>query len=234
MKRQSSRGLLMGVLLSGVLALPVTAQHQQHHQAGNKDTTESDIGMKSGRMHQMHRGEHAMMGQGNMQDHMRAMHQMMSHPVMRTMMMTTAIPAMKDTLGLSQDQIRKLDATNESLQKKRENLGARLDEVDGRLKNELGTLSDSDSDELESLIRERAVLVADHQALALTSAVQMHGVLTENQQAKLASMDAMQMHRHLMSSMSHEQMMSMMHGGMMSGMGCPMMTGEMMGGVKDN
>ena len=169
-----------------------------------------------------------MMGQGMMQNmpmmqgmmqRMQGMHQqMMQNPMHRSSMMTFMLPALADTLGLSDQQ---LDQIN---QLKRDAMAQRKEHKEQMKahRNELMSLFEGDEQPPANVVRQHltamAELRAGQQAAMYETAQEMRQVLTDAQRQTLASLTMQQKMRQMMSRMPMMDMMQMMQsmqGGMM-------------------
>lgn len=161
-----------------------------------------------------------MMGPGMMQM-MRGMHQqMMQNPMHRASMMTFMLPALADTLGLSDQQLEQISQLKSGAMSQRQEHRQQM----MAHRNELMSLFEGDEQPSADAVRQHltamAELRANQQAALYETAQQMRQVLTEEQRQTLASLTPQQRMRQMMSHMTVMDMMQMMqsmHGGMMGG-----------------
>ena len=209
---------LTALLLALFLTADVQAQQPRRGQMAPPDT----MSMMMGQGMMMHR----MMG---MRGGMQGMHQqMMQNPLHRTTMMIYALPALADTLGLSDEQRKQLQQQKEQFLSQRQ---ARRQEMQAQRK-ELMALFEGTAQPETSAVREQlqalATLRAEHQAARYEAAVQMRNVLTDAQRQTLDEIEPRALHRQLMANMTVMEMMQMMramHGGRMGMGGAGMMQG---------
>lgn len=215
---------------------PALAQRGQHHpegrpgpMMGQADTTGGMMGMMNGGM--MGSG---MMGRGMMQM-MQGMHrQMMQSPMHRSQMSVFMLPALADTLGLSEDQLAQIEQLRSEAmsrrQEQRQQMMARRKQMMSLFESE----EPPPADQMRTHMREMAQMRAEQQADLYETAQRMREVLTDEQRATLEALTPQQRMRQMMSRMSMMEMMEMMQsmqggmmgGGMMGGMqGMPMMQG---------
>lgn len=186
------------------------------------------MGMMKGRMGQ------GMMGQGMMRM-MQGMHeQMMQNPMHRASMMTFMLPALADTLGLSEQQLEQIN------QLKSEAMTQRQEHRDQIMtqRKEFMSLFEADEQPAPEAVRQHLTAMAEmragRQAAMYETAQEMRQVLTAEQRQTLGSLTHQQKMRQMMSQMPMMDMMQMMrsvHGGMMGpGMmaGYGPMRGQMM------
>lgn len=159
-----------------------------------------------------------MMGGGMMQM-MRGMHQqMMQNPMHRTSMMTFMLPALADTLGLSEEQTTQLNQLKSEAMAQRQEHQQQMNTH----RQELMGLFDGDEQPATEAVREHVMAMAEmranQQAALYETAQQMRNVLTDAQRQMLDGMTPQQMMHQMMSNMPMMEMMQMMrsmHGGMM-------------------
>jgi hypothetical protein len=177
-------------------------------------------GMKGGEMQggEMQGG----MMQGGMMDTM--MQRMASDAVGQSVMQVYLLPALRDSLSLSDDQAARLEDLKQQFAAQRDEIQAdsraqerQFDEVMGAEQPDLGRA--------EALLTDRAALEADAQMAALRAAARMKEVLSGEQRAELAALEPIQMHRAMMQNLPMRDMMQMMGDMMMADMqmSCPMM-----------
>jgi Spy/CpxP family protein refolding chaperone len=173
-----------------------------------------------------------MQGQGMMQgdmmqnmpmmmQRMRAMHQrMMQNPMHRARMMAFMLPAMADTLGLSEEQTAQLNQLkSEAMAQRKE----QMKQVKAH-RRQLMALFDEDgqpsADAMRAHLTAMAELQTDQKIALYGTAQEMRQVLTAEQRKTLSSMSMKQRMRQMMANMPMMDMMQMMqsmHGGMMGG-----------------
>lgn len=190
---------------------PALAQTGEHaHGAGGQ----SGCPMMSGAAHggMMHGG---MMQGGMMQgDHA----QMMSSPLMRTGMLVGALPEMKDELGLTDAQQKRIAALKADFTATRQQRAAQLAPKRQELQG-LAAAERADPARVRTLMKELAGAQADLHALAYETGTKMQETLTPAQKEKLAALDATALCRKAMGGsgamMQHGmQEGTMPHGGM--------------------
>jgi len=222
--------VVLSIFLSLGLLLPVSAdaQHRQHHgQQGQQSMMARPDSMPGGMMGMM-QGD--MMGQGMMQM-MRGMHQkMMQNPMHRSHMTAFMLPALADTLGLSDQQVKQIN------QLKSEAMSQRNDHREQMMaqRQEFMSLFEEGAQPSADAVRQHVTAMAEmranQQAAMYETAQQMRQVLTDEQRTMLDSLTPQQQMRQMMSQMPMMDMMQMMrsmHGGMMGG-------GMMQGGMMQN
>lgn len=160
----------------------------------------------------MHRG---------MMQMMQGMHQqMMQHPMHRFNMRAFMLPALADTLGLSEEQVSELqelksEAMNQR-QEHRQQMMADRKEFMGLFEN-----GQPSPERVRQHVTEMAEKRANQQAAAYETAQQMRDVLTDKQRQILDGLTHQESMRQMMSNMPMMDMMQtmrFMHGsGMMSG-----------------
>lgn len=216
---------LFALALFTAAAAPTFAQHEQHHQQEQQARADTMPGMMQGMM------SPGMM-QGGMMQMMHGMHQqMMQNPMHRANMMAFTLPALADTLELSDEQTQQLDALKSELtgrlQSSREQMTTRHEELSGLFEEG----ARPDADQVRQHLEEMAELRADRQAALYETAQEMREVLTDEQQQMLDEMTPQEQMHQVMANMTMQDMMQMMqsmHGGMMGGgmMGQGMMQAE--------
>ncbi len=183
----------------------------------------------------MMQGERMM--HGGMMQRMRGMHQqMMQSPMHRTSMMAFMLPALADTLGLSDQQKSRLqEMKSEVTAQRQEHRQQMMSE-----RQEFMSLFDDDGSPSTDAVRQHLMTMAEEranqQAALYETAQQMRQVLTDEQRQVLDDMSPQQRMHQMMSRMPMMDMMEMMrtmHGGMMGG--GMMQPGSMMkqGGMKN-
>jgi hypothetical protein len=218
---------VLTILFASVLLASSPVQAQQP-QRGMMMRSDSMRGSMMGPMQ-------SQMMAGSMIPMMRGTHrQMMQNPMHRTSMMAFMLPALADTLGLSDDQVAQLDQLQGGLMEQRQ---AHHQQIMTH-RQELMGLFEGDEQPAAEAVREHlsamAVLHANQQATVYETALQMRGVLTAEQQEMLDGMTPQQQMRQMMSRMTMMDMMQMMrsiHGGTMGGgmmQNMPMRQGGMM------
>lgn len=171
-----------------------------------------------------------MMGQGMMQM-MRGMHQrMMQNPMHRSSMMAFTLPALADTLGLSDQQVSQLEELRSNMtdqrQEHREQMRAQRTEFMSLFEGK----ERPSPDEVRQHLMDMAEMRALQQASVYETAEQMREVLTDEQRQTIASLTPQQRMRQMMAHMPMMDMMQMMrsmHRGMMG-------QGMMLGGMMKN
>ena len=196
------------------------------------------MGMMQGRMG----GQGMMQNMPMMMQRMQGMHQkMMQNPMHRAQMMTFMLPALADTLGLSDQQIEQMN------QLKSEAMAQRNDQKEQMMthRKELMGLFEGDGQPSADAVRQHLTAMAEmragQQAAMYEASQQMRQVLTAEQREMLSGMTMQQRMRQMMANMPMMDMMQMMrsmHGGMMGGgmmQNMPMQNGGMMqqGGMKN-
>lgn len=195
---------LLAFVLATLVAVPASAQHQQHHgQAPTQqaDSTRDMTGMMPGDMMQMH---------------MRMVEQAMADPLRRAAMLVRVLPTMQEPLALSDEEAASLRQTAQRFRTEQQAHMEQAARVQEQLRDLLAS-DDADPARVESLLVEAASHHAQLQALAYRTARQMQGGLSDEQRAKLSEMTPMAMHHHMMTNMTMMEMMQLMHGEMMSG-----------------
>jgi hypothetical protein len=203
-----------------LMVLPAQAQHGQH--SGQQE--------KPGMMARSDRTSGPMMGmmQGEMMQRMRGMHQqMMQNPMHRSSMMAFMLPALADTLGLSDQQRSQLqELKSEAMSRRQEQRQQMMKDR----KEFMGLFEEGSPapDEVRRHLTAMAEKRAGSRASLYETAQEMNQVLTEEQRQTLEGMTHRQRMRQMMSSMPMMDMMKMMrsmHGSMM---GDTMQKGSMM------
>lgn len=170
-----------------------------------------------------------------MMQRMHRMHQqMMNNPVQRSAMMALMLPAFADTLGLTDQQERRLQEL------KSEALAQRRDDRQQKMRNreELTGLFEEGNpspEQVRRLVTVMAEQKAGRQAATYETAHQMRQVLTDPQRQMLQGLSHRERMRHVMATMPMMEMMQMMRSmhegqmrpGMMQGGGMPMMESGM-------
>jgi hypothetical protein len=219
---------VFSALLTLALLIPLSAeaQHRQHHgQRGQQGMMARSDSMSGGMMGMMQ----SRMGQGMMQMMQGMRQQMMQNPMHQASMMTFMLPALADTLGLSDQQIEKVNQfKSEAMsqrQKHRKQMVAQRKEFMGLFEGDQQPAPDAVRQHLTAMAEMRA----GQQAATYETAQEMRQVLTAEQRQTLGSLTPQQKMRQMMSQMPMMDMMQMMrsmHGGMMGG---GMMQGGMTG-----
>lgn len=149
--------------------------------------------------------------QGGMMQMMQGMRsQMMQHPMHRSSMMTFMLPALADTLGLSEDQRSQLQQRkNDVLEQQRQ-----LQQEMSNERTEFRTLFEEGEQPSSDSVREHLTTMAEMQvsarAMMYEAAQEMREILTEEQRQMLDEMPAEQQMRHMMATMPMTEMMQMM------------------------
>ena len=204
-------------------ALPAEAQHQQHHrqQQSQKQQGQQQQGMMQGMM------------QGSMIPMMHRMHQqMMQNPMHRARMMTFMLPALADTLGLSDQQVAQIDQLKSTAMSQhkahRQQMMTQRQQFMGLFEGDARPSTDTVREHVMTMAEMRA----DQQVALYEAAQQMRQVLTDDQRQMLDGMTPQQQMHQMMANMPMMDMMQMMrtmHGGRMGGMKQGgMMPGRMM------
>lgn len=202
--------LLMFTCSVSLLVLPVQAQQPQQGPPARPDTMPMMMPPMMGMM------------QGMMPQ------QMMQDPMHRAGMMAYAMPALADTLELSEEQ-------RETLQERKQQF---VDQQEGQRQKmraqqkQLRALFEDAAQPGPAAVREQLQALADlrveQQAARYEAVLQMRDVLTDAQQEALDQMDPRALHRQMMAHMTVMDMMQMMRalhdGGRMAG-GSGMMQG---------
>lgn len=213
------RPVIVSIVLSFTLLIALPADAQRGQQPGPQD--------RPGMMAQMDSMPAPMMGMMQM---MRARHQqMMQNPMHRASMMAFMLPALADTLGLSEEQTDQLqELKSEAMAQRREHRQQMMAE---RKEFMSGFEESQPSSEA---VRQHLTTMADsrveQRATMYETAQQMREVLTEEQRETLEGLSPQQRMRQMMSRMPMMDMMKMMRsmrGGQMMGGG--MMGSGMMG-----
>jgi len=223
--------VVLSIFLSLGLLLPVSAdaQHRQHHgQQGQQSMMARPDSMPGGMMGMM-QGD--MMGQGMMQM-MRGMHQqMMQNPMHRSHMTAFMLPALADTLGLSDQQVEQINQLKSEAMSRRsehqEQMTAQREEFMSLFETEGQPSVEAVRQHLTAMAGTRA----DRQAAMYETSQQMRQVFTDEQRTTLDSLPPQQKMRQMMSQMPMMDMMQMM-GSMGGGMGACPMGGGMMNGMQ--
>lgn len=167
--------------------------------------------------------------QGGMMQMMQGMHQqMMQNPIHRAHMMTFMLPALADTLGLSDEQLEQINEI------KSERMTQRQDYQEQMMMHRQEFMDLFEGDESPDLdaVRPHLMAMAEHhanqQAATYETAQEMHQVLTAEQRQTLEGLTPQQQMHQMMARMSMMDMMDMMD--MMRPMDGRMMGGETMMG----
>lgn len=200
------------LMLALFTTMPTLAQQGQRGMMARPD---SMPGPMMGRMGMMQGG---MMGQGMMQMMQGMRQQMMQSPMHRASMMAFTLPALADTLGLSDQQLEQIN------QLKSEAMAQRQEHQQQMMthRQQLMDLFQGDEQPSADAVRQHltamAELRANQQAAMYETAQEMRQVLTAEQRQMLARMTPQQQMRQMMSHMTMMDMMQMMQsmqGGMM-------------------
>ena len=216
------------------LTAPAVAQRGQHHpegrpgpMMGQADTTGGMMGMMRGEM----MGSD-MMGRGMMQMMQGMRQQMMQSPMHRSQMSAFMLPALADTLGLSEDQVAQIEQLRSEAmnrrQEQRQQMMARRRQMMSLFEGE----ETPPADQMREHMSAMAEMRAEHQADLYETAQRMREVLTEEQRSTLDALTPQQQMRQMMSRMSMMEMMEMMQSMRSGMMGGGMMGGGMMGGMQ--
>lgn len=164
-----------------------------------------------------------MRGMGHMHE------RIMQNPMHRAAVTVHALPALADTLGLSDEQWQELQQLQQQFMEQQRAHRQAMQEQ----QKQLQALFEGDAQPEPNAVREQFQALADlrveQQTARYEAARQMRDVLTEEQQEALDEMEPRTLHRQLMANMTVMEMMQMMRalrGGMM-GMGAPGMMQEM-------
>lgn len=203
---------VLSIALTFAFLVPfsVTAQHHGQRDQGMMNRSDSMPG--------------GMMGQGMMQhmpmmQRMHVMHRrMMENPMHRAQMMTFMLPALADTLGLSDQQVEQIDRLkSEALAQRRDHRQQRTAQ-----RKKLMGLFEGEEQPSTDAVRQRLTAMAEmcvnQQVAMYETAQQMRQVLTAEQRETLAGMSMQQRMRQMMANMPMMDMMQMMQsmcGGMM-------------------
>jgi hypothetical protein len=222
----------LSILLSIVLiaAHPAEAQHQQHHrqhgQQGQQQGMMAQPDSMRGGMMGMRQG--GMMGQGMMRMMHRRHQQMMQSPMHRAHMMPFMLPALADTLGLTEQQMKQINRLkSEAMAQRQEHRQQMMAQ-----RNEFMGLFDADEPPAPQAVRQHTAAMAEmranHQAALYETAHQVRQVLTDAQRQQLDGLSSHEVMHQMMAHMPMMDMMRMMrvmHDGMG---GSGMMRGGMM------
>ncbi len=199
-------------------ALPAEAQHQQYQQHHGQQGQQGQQGM-------MARPDSMPGGMMGMMQGMRGMHQqMMQNPMHRAQMMTFMLPALADTLGLSDQQIEQMNQLkSEAMAQQKEH----QEQMMARRKQMMGLFEGEDQPapaDVRQHLTAMAEMRANRQASMYDTAQSMREVLTAEQREMLSGMPMQQRMRQMMANMPMMDMMQMMRsmrgnrmGGMMQG-----------------
>lgn len=210
MKRFAIGGLTF-LMLSLLTPTPASAQPGQH---GRMASPDSVPGPRMGMM-------------GGMMQRMRGMHsRMMQNPMHRASMMAFVLPALADTLSLSETQAAQLKELRDELmtehQDRQEQLRARRNEFMGLFEGGRQPASEA----VRNHLRTMADLRVSHRAALYETAQEMRQVLSEEQRRTLDALTPQQQMRQMMANMPMMDMMRMMQ------MMRPMSGGRMQGGMR--
>ncbi|MGK7296159.1 MAG: hypothetical protein ACNS61_10105 [Candidatus Wenzhouxiangella sp. M2_3B_020] len=162
---------------------------------------------------------------------MQAMHQqMMQDPLHRTSMMAFMLPALADTLELTDQQRGQLVELKRTMMQERQQMMQEMQDWRQQMMALFEGAGQPEPAEVRRHLVERAEMQARQQADLYETAREMQQVLTEEQRQMLMGMTMQQKMRQVMANMTMMDMMQMMramHGGMMMG---GMMGGGMMDG----
>ncbi|PQJ36550.1 hypothetical protein BSZ35_16290 [Salinibacter sp. 10B] len=218
--------IALSILLTLGLLTPISAsaQHPQHH--GQRGMMARSDSMPGGMMGMMQGG---MMGQGMMQM-MRGMHQqMMQNPMHRSHMTAFMLPALADTLGLSDQQVDQINQFKSEAMSQHSEHQAQMKAQREEFMSLFETEGQPSAEAVRQHLTAMAEMRADQQAAMYEASQQMRQVLTDEQRTMLDSLPPQQKMRQMMSRMPMKDMMQMM-GSMGGGMGeCPMGGGMMSG-----
>lgn len=203
---------LILMLLAVTFADPLAAQHGHRDSPQAADSSRMD-GMMSGGM------------MGMMQMHMQMMQRMMNDPIRRSAMLAHVVPALQEPLGLSSDQVSRLEQIRDRFKEQSKNQREQLQKARGQLQEAMQD-EQARPEQVRSLLEEVAIHQARMQALGYEAAAEMKASLTPDQQEQLSTMKPMQLHHHMMDNLTMMEMMQVMHGGAMMGAG-----GTMSGGM---
>jgi hypothetical protein len=180
---------------------------------------------------------------GGMMQMMRGTHQqMMQNPMHRAQMMAFMLPALADTLGLSEEQTAQLNQLKSDLMTQRQEHQQQM----MARRQELMSLFEGNERPSEDAVRQHLTVMAElrtnQQAALYETSQEMREVLTAEQRQMLDGMTPQQQMRQMMANMPMMDMMQMMrsmHSGMMGGgmmQNMPMRQGGMMqqGGMRMN
>jgi hypothetical protein len=200
------RNVILAVLFTSslLIASPANAQQPQRGQMAGPDSMRGPM-------------TRAMMRPGMMA--MRSMHQrMMQNPLHRAEMMAFMLPALTDTLGLSDDQVVQINQLRSEVMTQRQEHQQQV----MTYRQQLMDLFEGDEQPAPDSVRQHllgmAELRATQRAAFYETAQQMREVLTPEQEQMLEGMTPQQQMRQMMSNMTMMEMMQMMramHGGMM-------------------
>jgi len=212
---------VLSIILPFVLltAVPAEAQHQQHHrqqgQQGQQGMMADPDSMQGGMMGQ------GMMQRGMMPMMLRMHQQMMQNPMHRARMMTFMLPALADTLGLSEEQTTQINQfKSEAMAQHKEHQQQMMTQ-----RQELMSRFEDDAQPSTDAVREHMIAMAEmranQQVTLYEAAQQMRRVLTDDQRQMLDDMTPQQHMRQMMANMTMMDMMQMMRamrGGQMDNM----------------
>lgn len=188
-------GLFFGAMIM-LWAVSANAQHMGHHDADKQ----MPMGESGGMNCMMH--DDMMMGQ------------MMNHPMRHARMLISVLPAMKESLALSDQQVAEISKIKADYESQRAELAKKIGEAEARLDDVVAGES-TDLAQVTPILHEAANLSADLDAAGLSAAMSMKSRLSEDQRAKL---DPTSMRQYMMQNMTMMDMMQVMHPEMESGM----------------
>lgn len=166
-----------------------------------------------------------MMGQGMMQGGMMQMmqgmrQQMMQNPMHRANMMAFMLPALADTLGLSDEQANRLDQLKSEAMAQRQEQHEQM----ATRRQELMSLFEGEEQPDPAAVRQHLMAMAEQrteqQAALYETAQAMREVLTDEQRQMLNGMTPQEQMHQMMAKIPMREMMQMMRsmqGGMMGG-----------------
>lgn len=213
-----------------LLSLPSLAQRHGHPMMARPDTTQS---MMQRPMMMQGMGMMGMM-MPHMMGMMGMMHQgkMMQHPLHRTTMMAFVLPAMADTLGLSEQQLARLRELKQRMLEAHRTRQQEIRQHQEAVQNLFQNDQQPDPSALREHLQAIAQLEVEDRLAPYETFRRMQEVLDDAQRERLRSMQPRQLMRYMMRlpMMEMMPMMHMMHGrqgmmGMMQGGG---MMGPMM------
>lgn len=204
------------------MTAPALAQNGQHHPQersgavmGPPDSTGGMMGTMSGGM----MGSDTM-GRGMMQM-MQGMHQqMMQSPLHRYQMSVFMLPALADTLSLSEDQVAELGELRSEAMSRREEQRRQMRTRHQQMMRLFDGEEIPPADRMRAHMGTMADMRVELQADLYETAQRVREVLTEEQRNTLDALTPQQQMRQMMARMSMMdvmQMMRSMHGGMMHG-----------------
>lgn len=146
--------------------------------------------------------------------------QMMQNPMHRSTMMAYMLPALADTLGLSEQEKNQMESLKRDLKTQLQSNQEQRKEQKQELKRLFEGENQPSATEVRQHLEEMASLRADRQASIYETAEQMRQMLTEEQRQRLEGMSPQDQMQYMMAEMSMMDMMQMrqaMHGEMMAG-----------------